>query len=103
MQALGEIRLIAPFAFAGARTLGPAEDLEEIGIESRVGQLHGPRARRQPVELLIHSGHLVDCVEQGLGPKSLGIVARKALLVAGVELIWLGAQLIRARIADRAN
>ena len=55
-------------AGAGSDLLGPAEDLQEIGIEARVGQLHGAGARRQPVELLIDAGHLVDRIEQRFGP-----------------------------------
>ena len=57
-----------PLALARARPRRPAEHPQERVRELAVGQLHRPRAGREPLELLRDAGHVAHRVEQRLRP-----------------------------------
>ena len=105
MQALRQTSVTGALAFAGARAVRPAKHRQEVGlaIEAIVRQLHCPRAHGQSAEVRLRIGHLVDGVIQHLGVQALRIVAAEVRLVFRIELIRDRAELIRLRLANRAD
>ena len=75
LQRLRQVRFARPFALAGHFALRLTEDLQEVVIRRRIGQLRGPGAERHAGELLRHVGHGADRVEQLLGGEQPGRTA----------------------------
>ena len=75
VQGLRERRLGLGFAGANGLARGAAERRQEVVAVAAVGNLHGPRAERQALELVVRAGHLADAVEQ---------------LSAGMRRTWRG-------------
>ena len=103
MQRLREVGFHLHLTRAGGGPGGPAERGEKIGARVAVGNLGGPRAQRQPLELVLGAGRRGHDVEQHLGPDPPQLRLREVLLVVRVGFVGTGRPLVGVRRADLAD
>src|SRR6266545_4649927 len=95
LQRLRQVAVALAFALAGQLPRRLIERLQEGMIDLAVGELRRACAQRHPGELLRHLGYLAESIEELLRRVQLGYRLREILVVFLVELVALGAQLIR--------